>query len=357
MPEATIIGAGPAGSAAAFLLARAGWHVTLLEQHRFPRDKVCGECLSTLGMDVLARLGLRDELLGKGAVELTHVAIHSLSGRSVRFALPRPMWGISRRVLDSALLDAARKAGSIVRQPVRCESIGPGPILRVRDLVSNAMEVLQPDHLIVADGKGSLQQSPPPPTGDFGIKAHFEAVNGPRDTIELFGCRGFYGGLAAIEGNRWNVAWSVPARPLRDAGGDVAAVFDQIIESHPVLRHRVAGARQVGEWLASRLPRFAVRDDWPAGVIPVGNAAAAVEPIGGEGMGLALRSAEMAADSVCAAKHTCLCTAYRTLWNTRSAGCRAAALVVSRPRVARLVVPAIDISKPGRAAALWAMGK
>ena len=45
-----VIGAGPAGSVAAALLARAGLDVILIEQHRFPRDKVCGECLSALGI-------------------------------------------------------------------------------------------------------------------------------------------------------------------------------------------------------------------------------------------------------------------------------------------------------------------
>ena len=46
MPDMTIIGAGPAGSVAAIALARLNWRVTLVEQHDFPRDKVCGECVS-----------------------------------------------------------------------------------------------------------------------------------------------------------------------------------------------------------------------------------------------------------------------------------------------------------------------
>ena len=58
MPDVVIIGAGPAGSIAAIILARAGIDVVLIEQHRFPRDKVCGECLSALGIDVLRRLRL-----------------------------------------------------------------------------------------------------------------------------------------------------------------------------------------------------------------------------------------------------------------------------------------------------------
>src|SRR5690242_730212 len=69
-PRAIVIGAGPAGSIAAMLLARAQWDVTLVEQHRFPRDKVCGECLSSLGVDVLTRLDLDTTVRAYGAIPL-----------------------------------------------------------------------------------------------------------------------------------------------------------------------------------------------------------------------------------------------------------------------------------------------
>src|SRR6266849_1374263 len=42
--DALVIGAGPAGTASAILLAQAGWHVIIVEQHTYPRRKVCGEC-------------------------------------------------------------------------------------------------------------------------------------------------------------------------------------------------------------------------------------------------------------------------------------------------------------------------
>ena len=58
MQDAAIIGAGPAGAIAAIELRRLGLDVLLIEQHRFPRDKVCGECLSSVGIDVLEELGL-----------------------------------------------------------------------------------------------------------------------------------------------------------------------------------------------------------------------------------------------------------------------------------------------------------
>lgn len=345
MRDVVVIGAGPAGSTAALRFARAGWSVTLIEQHRFPRDKVCGECLGALGIDALDRMGLAHGLRRMRPVVLTHVTIHRGSGHQVRLRLPRPTWGISRRVLDQFLLDSARAAGVRIRQPARCENLETEPLrLRIRDLESNQLETLEPEQVIVADGKGSMLKTPQR-TGDFGIKAHFENIDGPRDTIELFGCDGLYGGLAAIEGGRWNAAFSVPGRRLRAHKGNIAELFTEIVDENRMLAHRLAGARRITDWLASPLPRFAVTDHWPPGVTPVGNAAAAIEPIGGEGLGLAIRSAELAAEHLLHREGNLL-DQYQRIWNVRSFACRTAARVVSNP-LARTLLPLLRMPGAG----------
>jgi flavin-dependent dehydrogenase len=360
MPDVTIIGAGPAGSAAAILLARRGWGVTLIEASRFPRDKVCGECLSAVGHDVLTRAGLAPAFRDLGAIELTRTAIHAASDRSLQLDLPAPMWGLSRRVLDEWLLDVARDAGAVVRQPARCEGIETTNRLsvRVRDLSNNSVNTLHPSHVLLADGKASFAPDAPAPTGDFGVKAHFENVDGPRDTIELFGVRGSYGGLAAIENDRWNAAFSVAASRLKQHHGNVESLFAEITSENRTLASRLAHARRVGEWLAAPLPRFAVRRRWHDRVIPIGNAAAALEPVGGEGMGLALRSAELAAEMLLTGKPDWarLRESYTRLWRARRFGCRAAAVAVSHRRLAHVL---IRPSVPLRAtrAALRLVGK
>jgi 2-polyprenyl-6-methoxyphenol hydroxylase-like FAD-dependent oxidoreductase len=352
MPEprrdVVVIGGGPAGSVAALMLARRGWDVTLVEQHRFPRDKVCGECLSALGMEVLDCQGLGGRVRDAGAVPLIRCAAHSAGGRSLQLSLPRAMWGLSRLAFDAVLLDAAREAGVTVRQPARCEAVelnaepnGSGVCVRLRDLTTNAIQTLRPAHVIVADGKAALFVRSPAATGDFGIKSHFGNVDGPPGCIELFGTCGTYGGLAPIEGGRWNAAFSVPASMLRNCHGDLDHLFAHLTDGNPVLRARLSGSRRVGPWLAAPLPRFPVARAWPANVTPVGNAAAAIEPIGGEGMGLGIRSAEMAADALAGAAEARrpfdaveLAQRYTSLWRTRRHACRAAGKLVSRPATA-----------------------
>ncbi len=355
MPHAAIIGAGPAGCVAASVLARGGWDVDLIEQHRFPRDKVCGECLSPLGMEVLDRLGLRNAQYDLRAISLKVASLHAPNGSIITIALPHVMWGISRRRFDQFLLNSALSSGVKLRQPARCEGIQSNgkDRVQVRDLFSNQIHLLQPDWLLIADGKGALLPSPAGATKDFGIKAHFEQIDGPRHAIELFGVHGCYGGLAPIEDGRWNAAFSVPRARIQQHHGDIERLFDEIIHENRALEHRMRTARRVGDWLAAPLPRFAVTNHWPNRVIPIGNAAAAIEPIGGEGMGLAMRSAELAAQMLldshragCALDLHQLRAHFNRLWQTRRFACRAAGIAFSNPRLTNFAISALDGREP-----------
>jgi menaquinone-9 beta-reductase len=346
MPDVTIIGAGPAGCLAAVALARDRWAVTLVEQARFPRHKVCGESLSALGVEVLERFGLDGAIRRLDPIQITKTSLHAADGPSVVLDLPKPMWGVSRRAFDAALLDAAIDAGAMVIQPARCELISPALELCVRRLDTNSVELHRASAVLLADGKGALLPTRPRPTTDFGVKAHFEQVAGPRVAVELFGVAGHYVGLAPIEGGLSNIAFSVPIRRLRTFRDDLDALWTQLLTENSALSDRFGRARRVGGWLASPLPRFAVAREWPAGVIPLGNAAAALEPIGGEGMGLALRSAELAAGALQRAHlsnapvdvHR-LRTEFARLWRARRLACRALANVLSRPA---LSAPLLD---------------
>jgi flavin-dependent dehydrogenase len=341
MPHVTIIGGGPAGSVAAILLARRNFHVTLVEQHRFPREKVCGDCLSALGIDVLRRHNLLDLLNPLNPIYFQRAFLHEPSGQSIKIELPEPMLGLSRAALDTALLTAARSSGVEILQPARCEKIVP--VIIVRDLQSNQLRTLKSDYVILADGKAALTSPRPIATKDFGIRAHFDGITSPRDVIQLFGVDGHYGGIAPIENGLYNVAFSVPAARMRS---DLDDLFAKIVAENASLASQLRSARRSGEWLASPLPRFAVADRWPSGVIPIGNAAAALEPIGGEGMGLAMRSAELAADALFDPQRPfnpqILREQFRKLWQPRSLTCRLAARLVGSPAMA---AAALDLAR------------
>jgi 2-polyprenyl-6-methoxyphenol hydroxylase-like FAD-dependent oxidoreductase len=276
------------------------------------------------------------------------------------------MWGLTRRVMDSVLLQAAAERGVRVIQPARVESVVTSPtgVRIAARLEDNSTGTFDCDYAVVADGKSALFGAKPLATSDLGVKAHFRQVRADRGTIYLFSLDGHYGGLAAVEEGLWNVALSVPQERVKRSGGDLGSVWREAVGYNPFLRTAFAQAEQVGEWLASPLPRFAVRTDWPERVVPVGNAAAALEPIGGEGMGLAMRSGELAAAAILRASRADapldvlgLQAAYRRLWRSRRPACRTVAVAMSMPRVAEAVVPLSRVAESATRAVLGLMGK
>src|SRR5439155_1141636 len=124
--EALVIGGGPAGATAAWVLARAGWAVVLCERKAFPRRKVCGEYLSATNLPLLDRLGIGPEFRERAGPRVTRVGV--FGGERVLHAdLPAVAgdWGraLSREHLDTMLLDQARQAGAEIWQPWQVTSL------------------------------------------------------------------------------------------------------------------------------------------------------------------------------------------------------------------------------------------
>ena len=110
--DVAIAGGGPAGSALAIHLARAGRRVMLFERDRFPRDKLCGEFLSPEARALLLELGCLDEVLASGAVPIRRARFTSVRGRILEFPLPGEGLGISRAALDGILFRQAAASGT-----------------------------------------------------------------------------------------------------------------------------------------------------------------------------------------------------------------------------------------------------
>src|ERR671933_367546 len=117
--DVAIVGGGPAGSSCAAFCAAAGLRVTVLERAKFPREKVCGDCLNPACWPVLRRLGLVDRVRKLPHGTLDFVEFIAIGGRSVQVRLPegeRPEIAVKRSLFDELLLNRARELGAIVHE-------------------------------------------------------------------------------------------------------------------------------------------------------------------------------------------------------------------------------------------------
>ena len=149
--EVLVVGAGPAGSACARTLARAGVDVLLVDQHAFPRDKVCGDGLIPDAYAALRRLGVLDEVL-RHAQPATHVGC--IGPRGGRIDVPGTVAVLPRRVLDDILCRAAVSAGAVLAPPARFEAPleEGGRVVGARFKLGEATQEVRADWVVLATG-------------------------------------------------------------------------------------------------------------------------------------------------------------------------------------------------------------
>jgi menaquinone-9 beta-reductase len=311
--DAIIVGAGPAGSSAAIVLARAGWSVAVVEKQAFPRRKVCGECVAASNLPLLQALGIGPAFNAAAGPELRHVALMH-GRRSVEAELPPAheascRWGraLGRETLDLLLLEQARASGAVVLQPWSMQSLTGKAVhwcaaLRAAD--ASTTMTLRAGVAIDAHGsweKLRTHQSMPHPARRasdlFAFKANFRNARLREGLLPVLCLDGGYGGMVVADGGVCTVACCLRSDrldALRRAAPGVRA--GDVVEAW--LKRECAGvaealqsATREAPWLAAGPidPGLRLRADDT--VFRIGNAAGEAHPIIGEGMSMALQSA------------------------------------------------------------------
>lgn len=330
--DAIIIGAGPAGATAAIRLAAAGWSVAIVEKRAFPRRKVCGECVAATNLPLLDAMGVGEAFREMAGPPLNRVGLFVGSHALVAPLPPLPAehtrWGraLGREHLDTLLLDRAREVGATVWQPwtvrehckvegLHCCTLGrPGTADQHR---LKAAVLIRAHGSWEPEPRNETEPARPPPImrrrarpleGDLlAFKGSYRGAAIEPGLLPVLTFPGGYGGMVLGDHGVTTLAFCIRRRALaalrEQSSADQAALaaLEHVARSCAGVRRALAGAQQVGRWLAVGPLQTGIRQPWrPDQSFAIGNAAGEAHPILGEGISMAMQSAWLLCDALIA---------------------------------------------------------
>jgi len=313
--DVVIVGAGPAGAASAILLAEHGLAVTVLDRGPRARPKVCGEYLSPEGGRVLDRLGVLKAVDAGGAVALSGMRITAPDGNvlDARYGVVggfRPYqehaMGVPRATLDGALLERVGALPLDVRLGVRVTDVlvDAGRVTGVVGMDAAGGRVEARGRVVIAaDGRASviahrLGCRRRHRLARMALVTYVSGVPGCGEVGEIFVDPPDYAILNPLAPDRVNLSLVVPLAHAVPWRARLEDFFAARVKQLPHLARRLVGAVRVAP-LASLGPlAYHVAPPREGGVLFVGDAAGFYDPFTGEGIFTALRSAELAAETV-----------------------------------------------------------
>jgi menaquinone-9 beta-reductase len=321
--DVLVVGAGPAGSACAQQLARSGFKPLLVDQHDFPRDKVCGDGLIPDAHTAFGRMGVYGEVM-KHARSLPHVACIAPNGG--RVDVPGRVAVLPRAVLDDILRRAAIDDGAQWLAPARFEAPlldGNQRVCGARLLVNGRTHEVQAQWVVLATGAvpaaliaaGVCERRTP-----SGVAMRMYVRN-PKMAGRITGLEVLwhkqlaqgYGWIFPCPGDIYNIG--VGLAHSHTAKGDdgretmadinLREMFERFCKVYPVAGELMAGGEALGPLKGAplRCSLEGARFSRP-GLLVTGEAAGATYAFTGEGIGKALETGILAAETITAARDT-----------------------------------------------------
>jgi flavin-dependent dehydrogenase len=315
--DAAVVGAGPAGSACAIVLARAGIRVLLCDKSVFPRSKICGETVNPRCWAAFDALGVAEEIGRHLRTRIGTVAVTNKAGKEIRAQTKRdpmrPFFSMGRDTLDSVLAGAAVRAGVEFRDGAAVVGVTWDDYWRIeiRDRRSAETDKFAARYLVGADGRNSIVAGSLTRMGGgdrratkhrrdderVGVQWHTNLDTRFAGVLHMFLFDAGYCGLVDVDDRHTNVSMVTTPAIAAVAKTDFRGFLNRTVWSNPVAARRFPDLSPIGEiTTTSPINPRRNRCDHPHAVL-AGDAAQTVEPFTGEGIRCALE------DGIATAEH------------------------------------------------------
>jgi geranylgeranyl reductase family protein len=287
--DVAIVGAGPAGSTCAAFCAAAGLRTVLIEREKFPREKVCGDCLNPACWPVLDRLAITDQVRVLPHGQLDRVEFISINGRTTAAELPqghRSEIAVKRSLLDHLLLNRARELAAEIVEGAVVTAISQLPAQNWK--IDIVRDTLIARVVVAADGRNSTVARlcnllPTASRERVALQTHIPLPPDFGNRVVLQFLPEGYSGQAPVNDRELNLC--LVGKPSS-------------ISSLRAWAERRFGLPTEQPWRTitplTRPPIHSVREN----LFFIGDAARVVEPFTGEGIYYALRSGELGAEAI-----------------------------------------------------------
>lgn len=305
--DVVVLGGGIAGSCMAKVLADHQWETALIDRRTFPRHKVCGEFLSPEARSTLHALGLTDTLGSLYPTRIERARLIFEQGGDIELPIPGAAWGLSRYRMDEALHTAAMKSGAqlhLSTTATEVEQHRSGYTVRTKH--GSNTDLFHARAVIAAWGKNSrvVNAGHRPDATNLGrqayigVKTHYAGVR-MEPVIELYFFQGGYLGLCPVEDGSVNAAALLNRNEFVKTGKSVLSILEAAMRRNRRLAERLATAVPVQSTQAAIAPVYLQHKPSPWHGLPrIGDAAAVIAPLCGDGMSMATRSAALCAPLV-----------------------------------------------------------
>ena len=296
--EVIVIGGGLAGLTSAIHLAKAKFKILIIEKNEYPKHKVCGEYVSNEVLPYLKHLGFNP--FAFGAIQISNFELTTHNNKSIKANLPLGGFGLSRFEMDFQLYQLALKSGVEVCRDTVNDVIFEADNFQVKTKLNKQF---QSKIVIGAFGKRSnldvkfqrkfiTKKSP-----YLGVKIH---VSGdfPEDTVALHNFKGGYCGVSKTEKNQINLCYITDYEAFKKHK-DIKEFQEKVVFKNSALKTIFKGSNSLFEEpLTISQISFETKSPVENHIIMCGDTAGMIHPLCGNGMSMAIRSAQLASQLI-----------------------------------------------------------